>query len=64
VNDRKEFPVRKRTKIKTSEQYKPEESLNPNRGKHLEGLPEEEIRMIQLIAEIFVNAIVNNKKIE
>ena len=55
--------MKKRKDIKSRGDDKPDVNLNSTRNNHLEGFSEEEVRMIKLIAEIFVNAVVNHGKI-
>ena len=54
--------MKKRNNTKSNEVSKSDYNKDLSMNKHLEGFTEDEVRLIQLVAEIFVNAIVNHKK--
>ena len=54
--------MKKRNNTRSNEVSKPDDNRDSTLNKHLEGFTEDEIRLIQLVAEIFVNAVVNHKK--
>jgi len=53
--------MKKRGSIKSNEDCKPELNQDSFSNSHLEGYTEDEIRLIKLISEIVVKAVVNHK---
>lgn len=54
--------MKKKNGIKLSDEGKPEFNQDLPQNCHLEGLTQDEINMVELIAEIIVKAVVKNKK--
>lgn len=54
--------MKKKNGIKLSDEGKPEFNQDLPQNSHLEGLTQDEISIVELIAEIIVKAVVKNKK--
>ena len=54
--------MKKKNGIKLSDDGKPEFNKDLPQNSHLEGLTQDEINMVELIAEIIVKAVVRDKK--